>query len=598
MDERTQTEVSGMISGDCTVSALQVRPDFIEKLPVAIYACDIRGRIVWFNARAVVLWGRAPRTDDDVDEFCGTCRFEGRRITGEETPMSAVLKTGISIQGVEGVVERPDGSRIWTMAHIEAIRDENGRIVGAINCFHETTEPRFGTETLEDLFQNAIVAMHLVSADGKILRANPKELQMLGYSLDEYIGRNIAEFHVDQAAIDDMLDRLSRNEQLIQYPARMRAKDGSIRHVLVSSNARFHDREFVNTRCFTVDVTERLQAEKRIRWQEEQRLAATYQYAPIGIAEVDAGGKILRANAQSCGLFGYSSDEILGRSIFEETADQSGGADREQFRRQVAGEFNRYTIEQRIRRKDGSYVWALTTSSSVRDTDSQFLYAVRVQQDITERKEREEREHLLMREMNHRAKNILSVVDAIAHQTSTRDPEDFIERFSERIQALSANQELLFRNEWKGVEIEDMARAQLSHFADLIGSRIAVSGPKLCLKEAGAQAIGLALHELATNAGKYGALSTDRGRVDICWGTDDDRLTMSWTEREGPPVSLPKRRGFGTVVMEAMAERSVDGTVDLDYSPSGVTWRLTCPAANALEPRNRGSGFEGRERSH
>jgi two-component sensor histidine kinase len=118
------------------------------------------------------------------------------------------------------------------------------------------------------------------------------------------------------------------------------------------------------------------------------------------------------------------------------------------------------------------------------------------------------------------------------------------------------------------------------------------------LKEAGAQAIGLALHELATNAGKYGALSTDRGRVDICWGTDDDRLTMSWTEREGPPVPLPKRRGFGTVVMEAMAERSVDGTVDLDYSPSGVTWRLTCPAANALEPRKRGSSFEGRERSH
>lgn len=598
MNEPTQIDISGITGGDCIASALRMCPDFIEKLPVAVYACDMRGRIVWFNARAAALWGRTPRADDGVDEFYGTCRFEGRRITREETPMSAVLNTGISIQGVEGVVERPDGSRIWTMAHIEPVKDENGRIVGAINCFHEATEPRFGTETLEDLFQNAIVAMHLVSADGKILRANPKELQMLGYSPDEYIGQNIADFHIDQAAIDDMLERLSRNEQLVQYPARMRAKDGSIRHVLVSSNARFHDGEFVNTRCFTVDVTERLQAEKRIRWQEEQRLAATYQYAPIGIAEVDADGKILRANVQSCGLFGYSSDEILGRSIFEKTADQSGGADREQFRRQVAGEFSRYTIEQRIRRKDRSYVWALTTSSSVRDTDGRFLYAVRVQQDITERKEREEKEHLLMREMNHRAKNILSVVDAIAHQTATREPEDFIERFSERIQALSANQDLLFRNEWKGVEIEDMARAQLSHFVDLIGSRIAVNGPKLCLNEAGAQAIGLALHELATNAGKYGALSTDHGRVDICWGTDSDNLTMSWTEREGPPVSPPKRRGFGTVVMEAMAERSVDGTVDLDYSPSGVTWSLTCPAVNALEPRERSLSFEGREKSH
>jgi two-component sensor histidine kinase len=189
-------------------------------------------------------------------------------------------------------------------------------------------------------------------------------------------------------------------------------------------------------------------------------------------------------------------------------------------------------------------------------------------------------------------------VDAIAHQTATRDPENFVERFSERIQALSAKQDLLVRNDWKGVEIEDMARAQLSHFADLIGSRIAVNGPKLRLNAAGAQAVGLALHELATNAGKYGALSTDRGRVDICWGAEGDIFTMSWTEREGPPVCPPKRRGFGTIVMETMTERSVDGMVDVDYSPSGLTWRLTCPAANAVEPGNRSSSFEGREKPH
>jgi two-component sensor histidine kinase len=104
------------------------------------------------------------------------------------------------------------------------------------------------------------------------------------------------------------------------------------------------------------------------------------------------------------------------------------------------------------------------------------------------------------------------------------------------------------------------------------------------LKAASAQAIGLALHELATNAGKYGALSTDTGRVDISWGSDGDTFTMSWTERDGPPVSPPERRGFGTIVMQAMTERSVDGAVNLDYAPSGLTWRLTCPAANTLEP--------------
>src|SRR5262249_60506845 len=137
-------------------------------------------------------------------------------------------------------------------------------------------------------------------------------------------------------------------------------------------------------------------------------------------------------------------------------------------------------------------------------------------------------------------------VDAIANPTATRNPEDFVGRFSERIQALSANQDLLVRNEWNGVEIEDLVCAHLMLFADLIGPRIAVQGPKLRLKAASAQAIGLALHELATNGGKYGALSKDTGRLEIAWGTESETFTMSWTERDGPPVSPPQRRGVGS----------------------------------------------------
>jgi PAS domain S-box-containing protein len=246
-----------------------------------------------------------------------------------------------------------------------------------------------------------------------------------------------------------------------------------------------------------------------------------------------------------------------------------------------------YATEFRLCRADGRVRWVEAhglVHFEGAGRERRAVIMVGTAQDITERKGREEKEHLLMREINHRAKNMLSVVDAIAHQTATKNPEDFIERFSERIQALSANQDLLIRNEWKGVEIEDLVRAQLAHFAGLIGSRILIHDPKLRLNAAAAQAIGLALHELATNAGKYGALSTDGGHVDIRWGTDSDIFSMSWTERDGPQVSVPKRRGFGTIVLEAMAERSVDGAVDLDYAPSGVTWRLTCPATNALEP--------------
>jgi PAS domain S-box-containing protein len=243
--------------------------------------------------------------------------------------------------------------------------------------------------------------------------------------------------------------------------------------------------------------------------------------------------------------------------------------------------------EYRVQRRDGEVRWVEVRRLACFEgagRERRCASLVGTVQEITERKERQERDHLLMREINHRAKNMLSVVEAIANQTATRNPEDFIERFSKRIQALSANQDLLVRHAWHGVEIEDLVCAQIAPFGDLIGSRIVVRGPKLRLNAASAQAIGLALHELATNAGKYGALSKDRGCVHIGWWTEGKTFTVRWTERDGPPVSPPQRRGFGSIVMERMTECSVGGAVDLDYAPSGLTWRLTCPAANALEP--------------
>jgi two-component sensor histidine kinase len=204
---------------------------------------------------------------------------------------------------------------------------------------------------------------------------------------------------------------------------------------------------------------------------------------------------------------------------------------------------------------------------------------------MTEQKAHEEQIRLLMREANHRVKNLLGLVQAIARQTAAGSPEDFIGRFMERIQALAANQDLLARNQQHGADLEDLVRAQLAYFADLIGSRITVHGALSHLNATAAQAIGLALHELATNAGKYGALSTDTGRIDIGWKSEGDVFTMNWSECNGPLVRPPKHRGFGSTVLESMAKFAVGGEVQLDYAPSGLQWRLTCPAANALEYR-------------
>jgi PAS domain S-box-containing protein len=339
----------------------------------------------------------------------------------------------------------------------------------------------------------------------------------------------------------------------------------------------------------------RLAIEREHLRTSKDRLQLALDTAQLGWWRYDPRRRAVSGDTRFKEIFGVTSDEMP----IEDIRSLIHTDDEERFLsdRKAAldpGNPRHLPHEYRVRQRDGGARWVEVRWLAYFNGDQREREAVSVVgtvYDITERKEREEerrerdeREHLLMHEINHRAKNMLSVVDAIAHQTATRTPETFMDRFSERIQALSASQDLLIRNEWQGVEIEDLARAQLAPFADLIGSRIAVHGPKLRLKAAAAQAIGLALHELATNAAKYGALSTDTGLVDICWGSDSNTFTVSWTEREGPPVSRPERRGFGTMVMEVMAKRSVDGTVDLDYAPSGSTWRLTCPAANAVEP--------------
>jgi PAS domain S-box-containing protein len=321
--------------------------------------------------------------------------------------------------------------------------------------------------------------------------------------------------------------------------------------------------------------------------ESEATFRAMFEVSSVGKIEVEPNsGRFLRVNAAMCRFVGYSEAELLARTVFDITHPEDRHRASELLRCMVTGELAVFDMEKRYIRKDGNVVWARVTANIIRDAWGQPLRDTAVVQDMTERKQREEQVQLLMREVNHRAKNLLSVVDAIAHQTAAKSPEDFVERFSERIQALSANQDLLVRSEWGGVDIEDLACAQLAHFADLFGSRIVVGGPKLRLKPASAQAIGLALHELATNAAKYGALSKATGQVEIGWGTDGDIFTMSWSEHDGPPVSAPQKRGFGTIVIKAMAERSVGGTVDLDYAPSGVMWLLTCPAANALSNGN------------
>ena len=332
------------------------------------------------------------------------------------------------------------------------------------------------------------------------------------------------------------------------------------------------------------DQTERRAAEEQKQKSlMHDRLQFALDAAQLGWWHYDPLRRVISGDTRSKEIFDVTADEMP----FEEIMKRVHPDDAEKVWAALEPTLDpvhpkRSATECRLRPGDGEMRWVEVHGGAFFGQGAMSI--VGTVQDITERKEREERQHLLVREVNHRTKNMLSVVHAIANQTATATADDFVERFSERIKALAASQDLLVCNDWQGVEIEDLVRAQLAPFANLIG-HIAMYGPKLRLNAAAAQAVGLALHELATNAVKYGALSMDTGRADIGWGTDCGAFRMSWTEREGPPVSAPQRRGFGTTVMKTMTERSLDGAVDLDYAPSGMTWRLTCPAANVLEFR-------------
>jgi two-component sensor histidine kinase len=189
-----------------------------------------------------------------------------------------------------------------------------------------------------------------------------------------------------------------------------------------------------------------------------------------------------------------------------------------------------------------------------------------------------------MRELAHRSKNQLAVVKGMAVQTArqSKSVEEFVEHFDQRIQGLAQSQDLMVRQNWQGAWLRDLVQAHLDLFG--AGPRAHIEGPPLFLSANAAQNIGFALHELATNASKYGALAGPEGRISVSWhgpGTDD-RVLLEWVERGGPPVQTPRRTGFGHLVITQLVAQGLQGTASLDFTSDGVRWHLDVPATYAL----------------
>ena len=211
--------------------------------------------------------------------------------------------------------------------------------------------------------------------------------------------------------------------------------------------------------------------------------------------------------------------------------------------------------------------------------------------DVTERKEGEAHLRLLLRELTHRSKNLLAVIQAMARQTArhTGSVETFLTQFGARLQALAASHDLLIRESWYGASLGELVRSQLGIYLDGQAAQVSIEGPAIAIKPEAAQNLGLALHELAVNAAKYGALSVPVGRVVITWNrlenVDGSAVELDWREKLGPKVKARRRKGFGSMVIERNLARALDATVELEFDPDGLHCHIVIPANQILALR-------------
>jgi PAS domain S-box-containing protein len=583
------------------IQLLRAPPAFVELLPLAAYACDAEGRVLWFNSKAAALWGRSPRTGDLTERFCGSYRlfFAGREISRDETPMAHALKTGEPVKGAEGIVERPDGSRVWAMVHILPVRSETGTVIGAINCFHDTSELhrvndelRNQQDELEDFFENGAVAMHIVAGDGSILRANRAELAMLGYRPAEYIGRQIGAFHADSETIGDILSRLGRGEKLDRYPARLKAKDGSIRHVLITSSPRFQDGRFVNTRCFTQDVTAELAAKEQAV-ESEDRFRQLLESLPAAIYTTDAEGRITYYNKAAIELSGrepeLGTDKwcVTWRLYHPDGTPMAHDA----CPMAVALQENRAirSIEAVAEKPDGTKVPFIPYPTPLRNAKGDLVGAVNMLVDISERKQAETSQRILLKELNHRVKNNMQMLQALLgasqRETSNAEARTVLADATRRVAAMAAAQQVLYEeHQPTSFSAKDFLTSVCSTARNAFGNGTVIEIEEAAgvLSNDVALPLALILNELLTNAVKHGINGSDHGQIRVGLA-EEGQNHLLWVRDAGPGFELTvagRKRSSGLGLVSGLT-RQLGGSFEVDKA-GGARCTIRFPQRGAV----------------
>jgi PAS domain S-box-containing protein len=427
--------------------------------------------------------------------------------------------------------------------------------------------------------------------DGTLTSWNAAATRLLGYGAEEMVGENVTRLFPPEIVGEErrILARVRAGEVVAPFETIRRTKTGDLIDVSITvSPIKDAAGNVVGASKIMRDITERKRSEQAVRAALKEVLdlkAAIDEHA--NVAATDPQGAITFVNDKFCAISQYAREELLGQNHrIVNSGIHSKDFFRDMWTTIAGGRVWRGELQNRA--KDGSLYWVDTTIVPFLDESGNPRQYVAIQADVTDHKNAETQLRFLMGEVNHRSKNLLSVVQAMALLSAKHaDPATFASDLSNRIMGLSLSQDLLVTSEWKGVDVAALVRAQLAPFGDLDGRRISLAGPDLLLSPTAAQGIGMALHELATNAAKYGALSNAAGRVRIDWSVTASgktpTFTIRWHEAGGPKVAMPKRVGFGQQVTVAMMETAVSGKVEVEYRETGVRWKLAAPVPYTLE---------------
>jgi len=247
-------------------------------------------------------------------------------------------------------------------------------------------------------------------------------------------------------------------------------------------------------------------------------------------------------------------------------------------------------VEFRVRRPNGELRWCTGTAAASVDAAGNVVRISGVTIDVTERKEAEERQVLLAREVDHRARNALAIIQSIIRLTRAKSVDDYVATVEGRIKALALAHTLLSDSRWHGADLGTLVAEEFAPYRG--GNKVELKGPNVSLSPATAQGIALALHELATNAAKHGALSSLKGKVGLTWQLQSDVLTLHWVENGGPPIKTPSARSFGLKVIKASIEQQLGGKTTFDWNPKGLRCDLAIALRDVKEPRQYDSAHQ------